>query len=543
MNTVPVIWLSLHDGIEARGTWDHGLLLDLLDNHLAPTGYDYAHHRSPPPKASILDGAILIVPGQHHTSPADLARINETIASLYWCLLIITGDEEHLFPLNSLATHPRLSVWVQPAREHPRVNHHLPFGYPPDTAALLRHIPTDKSWVWFFAGQDNNRIRHACIEALRADGRGKLSPTESFSAGLSRYEYLQTLAASRIAPCPSATATPDTFRVYEALEADCIPIIDNPDHFTRVFFGSVPPFPVVSSTWSDYSTVIDSISNHHVALANICAAYWGRYKSHLANALGSTIAAVSGTPRSLSDITVLIPTSPIPSHPSTAIIEETISSIRSRLDLKSAPIIIAADGVRIEQEHFRTAYDAYLHDLLHLCRTRWHNVTVRIFDEHIHQSGMTRAVLPDITTPLLLFVEHDTPLTGHIPFDALSDIILSGEVNLARLYHEVTMQKEHEPLMDRTRVKEYEGFSLLPTIQWSQRPNLASTDYYRKILFGCFTANELSMVETRMHSVIQVAGWEGWDEHCICVYLRDGDNIQGSYHLDGRGDEPSWETS
>ena len=56
-------------------------------------------------------------------------------------------------------------------------------------------------------------------------------------------------------------------------------------------------------------------------------------------------------------LTVLIPTSPIPSCPSTEIIDATYRSIRERLP--SAPILIACDGYH-EGACSEDAYDEYL---------------------------------------------------------------------------------------------------------------------------------------------------------------------------------------
>ena len=57
------------------------------------------------------------------------------------------------------------------------------------------------------------------------------------------------------------------------------------------------------------------------------------------------------------DITVIIPTSVIRSHPSTAIIDETINNIRYHLP--DSEIILQIDGIRDEQLHRKKEYDEY----------------------------------------------------------------------------------------------------------------------------------------------------------------------------------------
>ena len=61
-------------------------------------------------------------------------------------------------------------------------------------------------------------------------------------------------------------------------------------------------------------------------------------------------------------LSVLVSSSPIPSHPSTRIVSETIHSIRWHF--KDAPIYLMCDGVRPEQEHRREDYHKYKENLI-----------------------------------------------------------------------------------------------------------------------------------------------------------------------------------
>ena len=107
----------------------------------------------------------------------------------------------------------------------------------------------------------------------------------------------------------------------------------------------------------------------------------------------------------MSEITVLIPSSPIPSHPSTRIIEETIASVRYHLP--EAPIIVMQDGVRPEQADRIPAYHEYIENLKAL---QIPHLRVSQFEELTHQAYMMMQTLPHVITSLILFCEHDTPL-------------------------------------------------------------------------------------------------------------------------------------
>lgn len=229
----------------------------------------------------------------------------------------------------------------------------------------------------------------------------------------------------------------------------------------------------------------------------------------------------------MAEATILISTSPIPSHPSTRIIDETIDSLK-QLRL---PIVIMADGVREEQEHLTSKYQEYVDKLL----TKHHGAEFHISARFVHQAELTKQVINKIKTPLVFYVEHDTPICGDIPLKEMSDTVLSGKADLIRLMHEANILEPHKHLMLET-----DG-DYTKTIQWSQRPHLASTDFYRKILNN-FPSDCRTMIEDKMHSVVQsnydITG--KWEEYKLWIYTPKGD-MKRSYHLDGRETESKFE--
>src|SRR3990167_3538122 len=113
-------------------------------------------------------------------------------------------------------------------------------------------------------------------------------------------------------------------------------------------------------------------------------------------------------------LTIVMPTSPIPSHLSTEVVEESIRRLRAYPDLKDCEILIQIDGIREEQRHREADYEEYKRRLLWLCAHEFENCLPIVFDEHLHQAGMLRATLDRIRTPLLFYVEHDTFPMGEI---------------------------------------------------------------------------------------------------------------------------------
>jgi len=236
-------------------------------------------------------------------------------------------------------------------------------------------------------------------------------------------------------------------------------------------------------------------------------------------------------------ITVVTPVSPIPSHPDTAILDETIESVRHHLP--DAEILITFDGVRPEQEHRRADYEEFMRRALWKVDHAWGKCAAWIYDDHTHQVGMLRGIIDEIQTPLMMYVEQDTPLVTDEPidWDAITRFILDGHSNCVRLAHEAVIPGEHMHLMHG----DDQGF--IRTSQYSARPHVASVAYYRRLL-DHFSPNACSFLEDKLYGVVDEAfhidGLAGWRQHRIHIY-NPGQNMKRSYHLDGRAGEPKWD--
>jgi hypothetical protein len=234
-------------------------------------------------------------------------------------------------------------------------------------------------------------------------------------------------------------------------------------------------------------------------------------------------------------ISVVIPVSPIKSHPQTHILEETIDSVRHHLP--DAEILLCFDGIRAEQIDRKPDYDEHIRRMLWLADHKYGNIAPFLFDQHMHQTGMMRAVLDEIRTPLLIYVEQDTPLTlDHINFGKITEYIESGESNLVRLHHEAVIPSEHYHMIHSGHDEPF-----IRTSQWSQRPHVSSVAFYRRVM-DYFTSDAKSFIEDKMHGVVDEAVKRhrmiGWNQFRIHLYNPGGGNLKRSLHLDGRAGEP-----
>lgn len=247
----------------------------------------------------------------------------------------------------------------------------------------------------------------------------------------------------------------------------------------------------------------------------------------------------------LSDkLTIVIPTSPIPSHPSAAIILDTISKLRSYPELIDCRILVMADGVRSEQMDRLDDYRAYLSCLKAYAAACDNRIRLIEFPDHQHQGNTLRATLPEIHTPLLFYVEHDTWPTGEIDFRGICRVVENGgAVHCVRLHIMHEIHPEHQYLMlDKVPVV-VDGVPMLRTFQWSQRPHIAKTEWYRWIISNHFTVASRTMIEDRMYGIVVEDvknNHDNWNKYGLWIYAPPG-NIYRSGHNNGRGKDPKFE--
>lgn len=229
------------------------------------------------------------------------------------------------------------------------------------------------------------------------------------------------------------------------------------------------------------------------------------------------------------DITIIIATSVLPSHPDTKIIEETINSIRSHFPENE--IIMQIDGLREEQQNRKEDYDEYKNRILWKCLHEWKNVLPVVFKKHSHQTNMMKETISMIRTPLLLYIEGDAPLTPdqNIDWEKCLDMFEYDKANTIRFHFENFIPEEHNYLMFGLD----NGF--MKTSQWSQRPHLSRVSYYKNQVLP--NAWENTFIEDGFHGKVieecKIHNDAGWNNHKLWIYHPEG-GIKRSYHLDGR---------
>jgi len=146
---------------------------------------------------------------------------------------------------------------------------------------------SERSLVWSFAGSVDkpNRIEMLQTLATVEPNSMKLLPTWKHPLPEEADEYMKTLEDTRFIPCPKGQNY-ETYRLYEALEAGCIPICvgdENNEHecYNKLIGDNAI---LISKDWLSVKSMIQQINNNPDALNQIqenLTKYWMTHKVNI----------------------------------------------------------------------------------------------------------------------------------------------------------------------------------------------------------------------------------------------------------------------
>ena len=159
----------------------------------------------------------------------------------------------------------------------------IPIGYKCDPIKDNINI-LKRNYKWSFLGTTHGSSRYDLLNKHKNIMPNFINLTENFSGkkSMDTNDYYKILNNSIFAPIPHGYFHPETYRLYEALEAGCIPIIENPFKFFDNFLPN-NPLPSVNS-WEDSSTIIKKYLENKKdieILRNKINDWWTQHKENL----------------------------------------------------------------------------------------------------------------------------------------------------------------------------------------------------------------------------------------------------------------------
>lgn len=150
----------------------------------------------------------------------------------------------------------------------------------------------ERRQFWSFAGDPMKSTRRPMLEAMGTLERGYVHLTSGFGSSdcLSTDRYRALLEETLLVPCPGGWTNLETFRVYEALEAGCIPIVERRpsfDYFTDLLGNH--PLPTIGD-WSEVQELFGGRSREELEpLRQSCESWWRAFKRRLRSTVTATV--------------------------------------------------------------------------------------------------------------------------------------------------------------------------------------------------------------------------------------------------------------
>lgn len=287
---INVVWYGNPEQTEYNIWWDMSILKDLFSGQLWQGKHEFIQYDGIEALPED-EGAVVVIPSRLWLGKEE--EINASLQKLRFVVACICGNEESNFQWQAIR-HPMLRVWMQLPRlnVHNDVSYKLINGYRPETRKLIKEVGMQKRTIdYAFIGQVNHERRRQCVDVLNQFHDpypdSVIVETDTFGKEAVSYpEYIKTLARTKITPCPSGVESPDSFRLYEALEAGCLPVVDafstnnQFPGFWHYLFGEQLPFPIIPY-WSDFPQVLPELLRNYPANVNRVNAWWQQRKRNL----------------------------------------------------------------------------------------------------------------------------------------------------------------------------------------------------------------------------------------------------------------------
>ena len=154
----------------------------------------------------------------------------------------------------------------------------LPIGYK-SGVCLNNNKEVSRKYKWAFVGTPHKSSRHDLIHQLSEIKPFFSHQTNKFNEKIISVEKMsEILSSTEFIPCPNGFHHPETYRVYEALECECIPIVENAyKYYDRLFPKN--PFLKIDK-WQDAKKIIMEWDTKKIKeKRKECKIWWNDYKN------------------------------------------------------------------------------------------------------------------------------------------------------------------------------------------------------------------------------------------------------------------------
>jgi len=206
-------------------------------------------------------------------------KLNLTCSKI---LLIHLGDEAGSHDLSEVYSKCFYVLRTFCSNKYFKSNHVkcIPIGY---KSGISDAKKKDRKFKWTFTGTPHKSSRHDLLFQLSDIKPFFCHKTEKFDKKIISVEDMSDIFSStQFIPCPNGFYHPETYRLYEALQCGCIPIVESAyNYYDRLF----PENPFIKiNKWSEAKPIVNGWSEIQIQKKqNECMNWWRNYKIDLQN--------------------------------------------------------------------------------------------------------------------------------------------------------------------------------------------------------------------------------------------------------------------
>ena len=195
--------------------------------------------------------------------------------------LIHLGDESGAYDLTSIYNNFNF-VWrsfcLNKFFNNKKVNC-LPIGY--KSGVFFRKKIGSRKYKWAFIGTPHRSSRHDILFQFSDIEPSFCHKTNKFNEKIINVDQMSDiLSSTEFIPCPNGFFHPETYRLYEALECECIPIVENAFRYYDRLFPNNPFIKV--DKWIEAKPIIKGWNKEQIRnKKDECVSWWNQYKTQL----------------------------------------------------------------------------------------------------------------------------------------------------------------------------------------------------------------------------------------------------------------------
>jgi len=203
-------------------------------------------------------------------------------------LLFHLGDESGMHDLSHVYKNCNY-IWRTFCSNKYFKNSHIkciPIGY---KSGLVNKQKNKRKYKWAFTGTPHKSSRHDLLFQFSDIKPYFCHKTEKFDEKIiSVDEMSDVLSSTEFMPCPNGFFHPETYRLYEALECECIPIVENAyKYYDRLFPNN--PFIKIDK-WADAKSIIAGWGKDQIKKKQEeCKNWWREYKTDLQESIRNEV--------------------------------------------------------------------------------------------------------------------------------------------------------------------------------------------------------------------------------------------------------------